>query len=362
MKRKMWTVLMAGLLVLPACKKQQVEAPAEPTEKTQTTKAEPAAPTKDDALATARKNTEAFAPLPEAFASKDNPITPAKVALGRTLYYDVRLSQGDKVSCNSCHGLDSFGVDGKQFSTGHDGRKGGRNAPTVYNAAGQIAQFWDGRAANVEAQAGGPMLNPVEMGMPSEDAVVAKLTKIKGYPALFKKAFPDSKEALTFAHVTQAIGAFERGLVTPARFDKFLAGDAKALSAQELRGFNKFVDIGCSGCHNGARVGGAMYQKVGLVEAWPNQSDKGRLGVTKDEADMMKFKVPVLRNIAKTGPYFHDGSVAKLPEAVKMMAKYQLGKELSDEDVADIVAFLKALTGEVPADYVKKPALPGEKT
>ncbi len=305
-----------------------------------------------------------FAPLPAAMTGDGKPAAPALVDLGRTLYYDTRFSKNQDVSCNSCHLLDSYGVDGMPTSTGHKGQKGGRNAPTSYNAAGHLAQFWDGRAADVEAQAKGPVLNPIEMAMPNEKAVVGVLTSIPGYKTLFEAAFTGDKAPITYDHMAQAIGAFERGLTTPGPFDRFLAGDASALTDAQKAGLNTFLDTGCVACHTGTYVGGSMYQKVGLVQPWPNQADPGRVKVTNNEADTMFFKVPSLRNIEKTGPYFHDGSVADLDTAVTMMGRHQLGKELTAEQVKSIRSFLGALTGTPDAAYIAKPTLPesGPKT
>jgi cytochrome c peroxidase len=299
-----------------------------------------------------------FAPLPAAAESVRNPVTEAKVDLGRMLYYEPRLSRNQDVSCNSCHDLAKYGVDGVPVSDGHKHQKGTRNAPTVYNAAGHFVQFWDGRAADVEEQAKGPVLNPVEMAMSSDRAVVAVLKSIPEYVDAFRKAFPAEKDPVTFGNAATAIGAFERRLMTPSRWDRFLKGDQAALSEVEKAGLKKFMDTGCQGCHAGAYVGGAVYQKLGAAEPYPDSSDNGRQAVTKQESDRMVFKVPSLRNISKTAPYFHNGKVATLEQAVKGMAEYQLGQQLASEDVGSIVAFLKTLTGEIPAEYIRPPALP----
>lgn len=287
----------------------------------------------------------AFAPLPEVAASQENPITPQKVALGKRLYLDTRLSQDETISCNSCHNLKTFGVDNEPTSPGHKGQRGGRNSPSSFNAALHATQFWDGRAANVEKQALGPILNPGEMAMPSESVVIERLKKDKTYPAEFAAAFPGEKDAVTYANVGNAIGAFERTLITPSRFDDFLKGDDNAITPEEKKGAQLFVQTGCTACHNGATVGGMMFQKLGLVKPYPTK-DMGRFEVTKNEADKMMFKVPSLRNVAKTGPYFHDGSVKTLEEAVSKMAEYQLGRQLTPEQVKEIVTFLNALTAK----------------
>jgi cytochrome c peroxidase len=228
----------------------------------------------------------------------------------------------------------------------------------VYNAAGHFVQFWDGRAPDVEEQAKGPVMNPVEMAMPSGKAVVAVLKSMPEYVNAFKKAFPADKDPVTFENTARAIGAFERGLMTPSRWDKFLNGDQGALTDAEKAGFNKFMEVGCQACHAGAYLGGEVYQKLGSMKPYPDTSDPGRQRVTKQESDRLVFKVPSLRNIDKTAPYFHTGKVGTLEEAVKEMGEYQLGKQVKDDEVASIVTFLKTLTGEIPADYIKPPQLP----
>jgi len=299
-----------------------------------------------------------FAPVRSQIESVNNPLTTDKVELGRMLFFEARLSKNHDLSCNSCHKLDAFGVDGLPTSTGHRGQKGSRNAPTVYNAAGFFAQFWDGRMDTIEQQALGPIRNPVEMAAPSEDYCVRVLNSMPEYRESFKKAFPSENDPVTFANIGQAIGAFERRLSTPARWDDYLRGNQHALSTAEREGLKLFTNIGCMVCHTGEMVGGSMYQKVGVVEAWPNQADQGRFEVTKQEVDRMMFKVPTLRNIAKTAPYFHDGSVATLEGAVRRMAKHQLGLALSDIEVSQIVTWLGSLTGQPSADLTRVPTLP----
>jgi cytochrome c peroxidase len=291
-------------------------------------------------------------------ASDTNPITEEKVVLGRILYYEPRLSKAQDIACNDCHMLDRFGVDNEPTSEGHKGLRGDRNSPTVYNAAGHFSQFWDGRAADVEEQAKGPVLNPVEMAMPSEEHVIKVLKSMPEYETLFKAAFPESADPINYDNFALAIGAFERQLVTPAAWDKFLQGDATALGEAQLAGLDEFLGANCQTCHMGPYLGGSMFQKLGVVKPWPDQTDTGRHKVTGNEADKMMFKVPSLRNIAKTGPYFHDGKVATLEEAITLMAEYELGQELSQAQVQSIAQFLDALTGEIPADYIRKPELP----
>jgi cytochrome c peroxidase len=295
-----------------------------------------------------------FQPLRGQIETTTNPITRAKTDLGRMLFFEPRLSKAQKTSCNSCHVLDQYGVDNLTTSVGHRGQLGSRNSPTVYNAAGYFAQFWDGRAETVEEQASGPILNPVEMALASPEQGVKVLASIPEY----RDAFPGEAAPLTFANAARAIAAFERRLTTPSRWDDYLRGDQHALTVPELEGLKVFTNIGCMVCHTGEFVGGAMYQKVGIVEPWPDQHDQGRFDVTKQETDRMMFKVPTLRNIAKTAPYFHDGSVPTLEAAVRRMGRYQLGLTLSDREISAIVTWLGALTGQIPSEYIQPPALP----
>ncbi len=299
-----------------------------------------------------------FAPLPAVMSSPDNPVTDAKVKLGRILYYDPRLSANQKISCNSCHPLDAYGAESKAVSTGHKNQKGNRNAPTVYNAAGHFVQFWDGRAPTVEEQAKGPITNPVEMAMPSDAAAVQVIKSMPEYVALFQAAFPNDKDPITYNNMALAIGAFERGLVTPSRWDAFLEGDRAALTDAEIEGFNTFAATGCQWCHRGEYVGGSVYQKLGVMEPWPSQADQGLYQVTKDEADKMVFKVPSLRNIQKTAPYFHDGSISTLGEAIRKMAVHQRGVTLTNTQVKSIEIWMDSLTGLVPMSYINPPELP----
>lgn len=299
-----------------------------------------------------------FKVLPAQFDSERNPVTEEKVTLGRMLYYENRLSLNQDISCNSCHLLDKYGVDNEPTSPGHKGQRGGRNSPTVYNAGSHVAQFWDGRAQTLEDQAKGPILNPIEMAMADEASVLKVLKSIPEYVAMFKAAFPKDKEAVTYDNLAKAIGAFERKLVTPGRWDKFLAGDENAITEAEKAGFAKFIKLGCPTCHNGAAVGGTTFQKLGLVRPYPDQSDLGRFEITKNDSDKMVFRVPSLRNVEKTGPYFHTGKLKTLEEVVKTMAAHQLGMDLKDDEIASIVTWLKCLTADLPMDYIKKPELP----
>ncbi|RIL01910.1 MAG: cytochrome-c peroxidase [Proteobacteria bacterium] len=297
-----------------------------------------------------------FGVLPDAAKSDANPLTPQKIDLGRRLYYEQRISISQKLSCNSCHGLTTFGVDNEPTSVGHDGQRGARNSPTVYNAALHFAQFWDGRAADVEEQAKGPVLNPVEMGMPSADHVVKVLKTIPGYGPLFAAAFPGEADPIHYDNFAKAVGAFERKLITPGRFDDFLGGQADALTDAEVAGLAKYMEVGCPTCHMGATLGGQMFQKLGLVHPYETK-DLGRYEVTKKDADKYFFKVPSLRNVEKTGPWFHDGSVKNLGEAVNLMAWHQLGKKLEPAEVRSILTFLSSLTGRIDEQYIAEPAV-----
>lgn len=289
-----------------------------------------------------------------------NPATPEKTELGKMLFFDARLSKNQDLSCNSCHALDNVsgvahgaGADGKKISEGHK-KQGTRNAPTVINASMQFKQFWDGRAKDVEEAATMSLTDPTQMAM-DEKSVLAVLSSMPEYDTAFKKAFPDG---ITFANVGKALGAFTRTLLYPSKWDKYLAGDKTALGEDEVKGVKTFLDTGCQTCHQGADVGGTMFQKLGLVKPWPDQKDLGAFAVSKQETDKMMFKVPNLRDVTKTGPYLHDGSVDKLDKVIKDMGDYQLGKQLTDEQVTSITAFLKTLDSDIPADVSKAPTLP----
>jgi cytochrome c peroxidase len=284
-------------------------------------------------------------------------VTDEKITLGRMLYFDKRLSKGQDVSCNTCHDLAKFGVDGLSTSVGHKGQIGKRNAPTVYNASLHIAQFWDGRAETVELQATGPIVNPVEMAS-NEAQVVQVLSSIPRYVELFRAAYPSVAQPITLANVGDAIGAFERGLTTHSRWDDFIGGKSDALTADEKHGLRTFLSVGCMACHTGPQVGASMYQRVGVIEPWPNERDVGRYDVTKVPGDKMIFKVPSLKNIAKTGPYFHDGSAETLEDAIRTMGRYQVGVELTDEDVKGIATWMGSLTGAIDPAYIAMPELP----
>lgn len=278
------------------------------------------------------------------------PTDPAKVALGYALYHDTRLSADNTVSCATCHGLTTGGVDRKQYSEGIQGQFGGVNAPTVYNAALNFVQFWDGRAADLKEQAAGPPLNPVEMGCASFDEICAKLAEDKEFSEKFLAVYPEGYSQST---ITEAIAEFEKTLLTPSRFDKYLMGDKTALTAEELEGYQLFKDNKCATCHVGVNFGGQSYEYMGIKNNYFDyrgtgltDGDNGRYAVTKNEADRHKFKTPTLRNVMITPPYMHDGTITKVEDAIQIMHEFQIGKQISDAETAKIVAFLNTLTGE----------------
>lgn len=287
-------------------------------------------------------------------------IDSAKVDLGKYLYFDTRLSKEGNISCNSCHNLNTYGVDNLAFSPGDDGSLGGRNSPTVFHAALHSMQFWDGRAKDVEEQAGGPILNPVEHNIKNEKELEDRLRQVELYKEKFAAVYPTDKQPITFKNITNAIGAFERTLMPASRFDQYLEGDREALSAQEQKGLEAFMAVGCTTCHSGVAMGGQMFQKFGLygdywVATKSEKVDKGLADLSKKETENYFFKVPGLRNIVHTGPYFHDGSVSDLKEAVKIMADLQTNITLTKEQLDDIVAFLGSLSSDIPTEVKKSP-------
>jgi cytochrome c peroxidase len=353
--------LLLVLLLAAACEEkknpqpQPTETPAEPT----TNAAAPAAPKYDPAqLAN-------FSPLPAKLELPDNPLTDDKVALGRQLYFDARLSKGQDVSCNSCHDLAKGGADGEALSTGTKKQKTKFNAPTIYNAAGGFKQGWAGRAATFEEFV---LEHTAEPAVFASDAkrTTDVISSIPAYAASFKKIFPGDKGGVTPENVSKALGAYVRKLVTPGKWDKFLLGETDALSNDEKAGLAVFLDVGCPTCHAGKYVGASMTQKLGLAKPWPTDTgkDPGRFEVTKQEVDKGVWKVPTLRNVTLTGPYMHDGSVKTLDEMMKLMTKHQLGKDIDDTKVKWLVSFLGALQGDPPKDLISKPDLPpsGPKT
>lgn len=346
MKHLLWLssvlLLVMGLVAMAAC--SPTPAPTPEAEKEAAPEIEP------EMLAI-------FGTLPEEVLSTEYEVSEELIDLGRMLYYEPRLSINGNMSCNTCHGLNNYGMDGLRFSFGHTGNPVGRNAPTVYNAALHTTQFWDGRAANVEEQAKGPILAGGEMGMPSAEFVVDVLKSIDAYLPYFEAAFPGDPDPITYDHVGQAIGAFERRLITPGRFDEFLAGDETALTDQEKKGLALFINTGCIACHKGPALGGDMFTRLGASEPYIT-NDLGRYNVTQNETDKHAFKVPSLRNIAVTGPYLHDGSIPTMESMVQLMVRHQLGKKLTLEEVDDMVTFLRSLTGELPSQYTAEPKLP----
>lgn len=281
-----------------------------------------------------------------------NPATPENLALGKMLYFDPRLSESHNISCSTCHIIGMGGADGRSTSIGHNWQRGGRNAPTVLNAVFNKAQFWDGRAADLKEQAGGPIVNPVEMGITKQHAV-EQLKGIPGYVGAFKKAFPTDADPIIYDNIGKAIAVFEATLITPdAPFDRWLKGDDKALSEVQKQGLKIFVDSGCSTCHNGINVGGGMYAHFGVAQkpGWEflPPDDRGRFAVTKTVSDDYVFKVPTLRNIELTAPYFHSGHAWDLKQAVAVMGESQLGQKLGEPEIDKVTEFLKSLTGRQP--------------
>jgi cytochrome c peroxidase len=321
------------------------------------------------ALFAAQASAVEWQALPEtAPAPADNPTTDAKVELGKMLYMDPRFSSTGTIACNSCHNVMEGGDDSRSVSMGVHGKTGGRNAPTVWNSAFHSVQFWDGRAALLEDQAKGPVANPVEMGMEDVETAMDRVRKIPGYKPYFERAFGEN--SMTVDNAARAVAAFERTLITPnSAYDKYVKGDKQAMTEQQVRGMDKFASTGCTSCHSGAAFNGPQ-MKLGegfftkfptftdnsYVASYKLADDKGRQEATGDKADAHMFRTPTLRNITDTAPYFHNGSVNDLEEAVRVMAKTQLNRDLSDDDVKDIVAFLGALTGEYPA--ITMPRLP----
>jgi cytochrome c peroxidase len=315
----------------------------------------------DDLLLTQAK--EIFGLLPQVIGSEKNPVTPEKVKLGKILFYETRISVDGTVSCARCHPIGLYAADGLKKSIGNNCKVNPRNAPTVFNAAGQISEHWIGNRVDVEDQAKQAVIGPPSFGMPSYEAVEKRLKEIKGYGPLFKEAFPEDKDPVTVDNFAKAVGAFERTLVTPSRFDAFVKGELTALSDNQKRGLKTFIETGCMTCHSGEYVGGEMYLKFGVFEPYwqytrSKEIDEGRYVVTKNESDKYVFKVPILRNVEITSPYFHDGSVDHLYEAARIMGKIQLAKTLTDQQIGDIIIFLKSLTGQIPDDTLKVPLLP----
>lgn len=317
--------------------------PVSPTTGKPTAEAAPGTPD-GDLLMQARA---IFGKLPATMPGSEKD-TPAMVALGKKLYFEKAISINKTQSCNSCHPLDNKGAGADNLKTGKgaQGKFGDRNDPSTMNAGFQIAQFWDGRAATLEDQAKGPPLNPIEMGMANGEAVAKRLKGISHYPADFKKAFPGQKDAVTFDNFAKGVAAFERTLISRGRFDRYIDGDTLALTAQERQGMRSFIEVGCVQCHNGPNLGGTTYQKLGVFHPYPNREDVGRFKVTKLDSDRYVFKTSALRNVTLSAPYYHDGEVSNLAEAVDQMAYMQLDKKLKDEEINNILRFLTTLADE----------------
>ncbi|MBR9998192.1 MAG: cytochrome-c peroxidase [Cyclobacteriaceae bacterium] len=301
-----------------------------------------------------------FQPLPALAENPANPVTPEKVALGKQLYFDNRLSRDETQSCNTCHDLAAFGVDHKRFSPGDAGMDGDRNSPTVYNSALHSMQFWDGRAKDVEEQAGMPILESDEMNIPDEGFLIRRLKTVEGYRKMFAAAFPDDPDPVSFENLKKAIGAFERTLITTSNFDDYLKGNQGALTVAEKKGLKAFMDVGCVTCHTGSLLGANMFQKFGVFHNYWEYTksetvDEGRAKETGNEPDKYMFKVPALRMVSNTYPYFHDGSVESIEDAIRIISKLNLDRDLTDEEVVDIAVFLNTMTGEIPSEFSRAP-------
>ncbi|MGL3104380.1 cytochrome-c peroxidase [Bradyrhizobium sp. BR 1432] len=317
----------------------------------------------DDNLMTAAR--QSLKPIPSATPTvKDNPVTAQKVELGKMLFFDPRLSASGIISCKTCHNLGTGGVDVGPTSVGHGWQKGARRAPTVYNSVFNVAQFWDGRAPDLKAQAKGPVQASVEMNA-TPDHVLNTLNSMKDYVRMFKQAFPDDTPAISFDNFAKALEAFEATLTTPAApFDQYLNGAVDALDDQQKEGLKLFMEKGCASCHNGINIGGQDFVPFGVLEKPDSKllpaADKGRFAVTKVLSDEYVFRVAPLRNVALRAPYFHSGQVWTLKEAVGVMSEVQLGAKLSEKENSDIVAFLNSLSGRPPK--IAYPILPTRPT
>jgi cytochrome c peroxidase len=318
----------------------------------------------NDALLT--KAREYFAALPKTMATAERPLTPALVELGRALFFDPRMSVDGTASCARCHQPALYGADALAKSHGNHDKLNFRNAPTVLNAALQVKQHWVGDRDDVEEQATKALTGPASFGNSDFDKPMARIKAIAGYLPMFQAAFPNDGNAITPANWGRAIGAYERTLVSRSRFDDFLEGKLDALSAAERQGLQAFIDTGCVICHNGVGIGGGEFKKFGLIEDYwkatgSKEIDEGRYLASKSADDKYVFKVPSLRNVAMTGPYFHDGSVGSLTDAVRTIARLQLGVTAGDKEVRDLAAFLTSLTGTLPDNFATAPELPAER-
>ena len=304
-----------------------------------------------------------FGALPRQMVSERNPISPAKVTLGKMLFYETRISIDGTVSCARCHPMSLYAADGLKLSIGNNCRRNPRNAPTVLNAAGQISQHWIGNRTDVEDQARQSVVGPPSFGMPTDKAVEGRLQEIPGYERLFRAAFPNDSAPVTVENFAKAVGAFERTLTTPAPFDDFIKGDVSAITARQKAGLGFFMGTGCVQCHYGKFFGGMEFRKFGIAEPYWRYTksetiDSGRYAFTHADSDRFVFKVPSLRNVAMTPPYFHDGSIASLGDAIAIMSKVQLSKTLSSGNVETLLFFLRCLTGMISSDNLQLPLLP----
>jgi len=317
------------------------------------------ADTKED-TALVNKAKAYFKELPIQTEIATDPVKESRVKLGHLLFYDPRISKSGTTSCNSCHNLSSYGVDHLAAAQSPEGNPAGRNAPSVFNAALHNMYFWDGRAVTMEEQPGKMVLNPDELSVPHLGFIVNRLRSDSIYPSLFAAAFPDDKLPVSFTNLKKAIAAFERTLLTPSRFDIFISGNLTALNAEEKAGLAVFMDAGCANCHNGVGIGGSSTQRFGIFTDYRTLThsrvdDEGKLRITGDTKDKDVFKVPGLRNVEMTYPYFHDGSIANLDSTVKIMGKVELNKNFSASELKSVVAFLKTLTGDIREEAKKMP-------
>jgi cytochrome c peroxidase len=312
----------------------------------------------DSALVTKAK--EYFKALTLRSEIVTDPVKGSRVKLGHMLFYDPRISKSGTTSCNSCHNLSTYGVDNLAAAQSPEGNPAGRNAPSVFNAALHNMYFWDGRALSMEEQPGKMVLNPDELSVPHLGFIVNRLRSDSIYPSLFAAAFPDDKLPVSFTNLKKAIAAFEKTMLTPSKFDDFMNGNLTALNAEEKAGLAVFMDAGCANCHNGVGIGGSSMQRFGIFTDYRTVThsrvdDEGKLRISGDTKDKDVFKVPGLRNVEMTYPYFHDGIIANLDSTVKIMAKVELNKNFSVAELKNVVAFLRTLTGDIREDAKKMP-------
>ena len=317
----------------------------------------------EDDAALLKRAQALFKPLPPTMETSQSPTIPARAVLGGMLFFDPRWTLEGNVSCATCHQPALYGTDALAKSIGVQHRTHPRNAPTVLNAGLNFVQHWWGDRKDLEDQVEQALIGAFSSGHRDPAVAIGRIEAIDGYAELFRRAYPDEAKPITSANIGKAIAAYERTLLSPSPFDAYLRGDTHALSRIARSGLERFIDRGCVSCHNGVGIGGQSFRKFGVMEEYwqatgSTEIDKGRFGYTKDPADLYVFKVPSLRNVAKTPPYFHDGSVARLDDAVKVMGRVQLGITLPDAEVAEIVAFLDALTGSLPATFAAPSTIP----